>query len=72
MADALGRAVEHYRRHLKLEGRLKELTAELEEPAAYEPGGNAVALNRELAAVSKDLERLTTAWEEATAEAALI
>jgi ATP-binding cassette subfamily F protein 3 len=55
-----------------LEGRLKELTAELEEPSAYEPGGNAVALNRELSAVSKDLERLTAAWEEATAEAALI
>ena len=55
-----------------LEGRLKELTAELEEPAAYESGGNAVALNRELSAVSKDLERLTAAWEEATAEAALI
>jgi len=55
-----------------LEGRLKELTAELEEPAAYEAGGNAVALNRELSAVSKDLERLTAAWEEATAETASI
>jgi ATP-binding cassette subfamily F protein 3 len=55
-----------------LEGRQKELTLALEEPSAYESGGNAVGLNRELSAVSKDLERLTAAWEEATAEAALI
>jgi ATP-binding cassette subfamily F protein 3 len=55
-----------------LEGRQKELTAALEEPTAYEAGGNAVALNRELSAVSKELERLTVAWEKATAEAASI
>ena len=35
-----------------LEGQQKELTAELEDPAAYEPGGRAVAINRELSAVS--------------------
>jgi len=52
------------------EGRQKELTAELEDPAAYEPGGRAVAINRELSAVSAELERLTAEWEKATAELA--
>lgn len=51
-----------------LEGRQKELTAELEDPAAYEPGGRAVAINRELSAVSAELARLTAEWENATAE----
>jgi ATP-binding cassette, subfamily F, member 3 len=51
-----------------LEGRQKELAAELENPAAYEPGGGAVAINRELAAVTHELERLTAGWEMATAE----
>ncbi len=55
-----------------LEGQQKELTAELEDPAAYEPGGRAVAINRELAAVTHELERLTRGWEEATAELALL
>ena len=55
-----------------LEGQQKELTAELEDPAAYEPGGRAVAINRELAAVTHELERLTAGWEEATAELALL
>jgi hypothetical protein len=50
-----------------LEGQQKELAAELEDPAAYEPGGRAVAIDRELAAVSAELERLTAAWEKAAA-----
>ncbi len=48
---------------LKLEGRQKELTAALEDPAAYEAGGNAMALNRESSAVADELERLTAEWE---------
>src|SRR5206468_2296587 len=43
---------------LKLEGRQKELTEELEKPETYERGGAATQLNRELQAVTKDLERL--------------
>ncbi|MBA3543950.1 MAG: ABC-F family ATP-binding cassette domain-containing protein [Chthoniobacterales bacterium] len=54
-----------------LEGQQKELTAELEDPAAYESGGRAVAINRELAAVTGELERLNAAWEKATAELSL-
>jgi len=50
-----------------LEGQQKELIAELENPAAYEPGGRAVAANRELAAVTAELDRLTTEWDGATA-----
>ena len=53
-----------------LEGQQKKLVAELEDPAAYEPGGRAVAINRELAAVTQELERLTAGWEKATAELA--
>jgi ATP-binding cassette subfamily F protein 3 len=49
---------------LKLEGRQKELTEELEKPETYEPGGAATQLNRELQAVAKDLERLTAEWEK--------
>ncbi len=51
-----------------LEGRLKELTAALEDPAAYERGGNAVAINRELSAVSAELTRVTHDWETAAAD----
>ncbi len=54
-----------------LEGRQKELTATLEDPAAYEAGGEALKANRELSAVSTDLERLNLEWEKATAETAL-
>jgi ATP-binding cassette subfamily F protein 3 len=50
-----------------LEGRQKELVAELEDPAAYEPGGRAVAINRELSAVIDDLAHVTAEWEAATA-----
>ena len=42
-----------------LEGQQKELALELEDPAVYEAGGRAVAINRELSAVSDELERLT-------------
>ena len=49
---------------LKLEGRQKELTEELEKPETYERGGAATQLNRELLAISADLERLTAEWEK--------
>jgi ATP-binding cassette, subfamily F, member 3 len=48
---------------LKLEGRQKELTEELEKPETYERGGAATQLNRELQVVTRDLERLTAEWE---------
>jgi len=51
-----------------LEGQQRELVTALEDPAAYQPGGRAVALNRELSAVTDDLARLTKEWETATAE----
>jgi ATP-binding cassette subfamily F protein 3 len=53
-----------------LEGRQRELAAELEDPVVYEPGGRAVAINRELSTVSDELDRLTAEWEGATAELA--
>jgi ATP-binding cassette, subfamily F, member 3 len=49
---------------LKLEGRQKELTEELEKPETYERGGAATQLNRELSAITADLERLTAEWEK--------
>ena len=49
---------------LKLEGRQKELTEELEKPETYERGGAATQLNRELQAVATDLGRLTAEWEK--------
>jgi ATP-binding cassette subfamily F protein 3 len=49
-----------------LEGQQKELVAALEDPSAYETGGRAVAINRELAAVTDDLARLTNEWENVT------
>lgn len=55
---------------LKLEGRQKELTEELEKPETYERGGAATQLNRELQAISADLERLTAEWEKVAAPAA--
>ncbi|HJT81541.1 MAG TPA: ATP-binding cassette domain-containing protein [Chthoniobacterales bacterium] len=51
-----------------LEGQQKELVAALEDPAAYEPGGRAVSINRELAAVTDDLSRLTNEWENVAYE----
>jgi ATP-binding cassette subfamily F protein 3 len=50
-----------------LEGQQRELVTALEDPAAYQPGGDAVALNRELSAVTDDLSGLTKEWETATA-----
>jgi ATP-binding cassette subfamily F protein 3 len=51
-----------------LEGQQKELAAALEDPAAYQPGGRATAINRDLSAVSRDLARLTAEWESVTAK----
>ena len=48
---------------LSLEGRQKELTAELEKPETYEAGGAVMELNRELLAVTEELERLIAEWE---------
>jgi ATP-binding cassette, subfamily F, member 3 len=50
-----------------LEGQQKELFAALEDPAAYQPGGRATAINRDLSAVAHDLARLTAEWESVTA-----
>ena len=46
-----------------LEGRQKEITAELENPATYDAGGAVMNLNRELMSVSESLARLTAEWE---------
>src|SRR5436190_529584 len=50
-----------------LEEQQKELAAALEDPAAYTPGGHAIAINRDLSALSHDLARLTAEWETVTA-----
>src|SRR5437899_4096093 len=52
-----------------LEGQQKELAAALEDPAAYTPGGHAIAISRDLSALSHDLARLTAEWESVTAGA---
>ena len=49
---------------LKLEGRQRELTEELEKPETYERGGAATQLNRELLTVTEDLERVTGEWQK--------
>ncbi len=46
-----------------LEGQQKELAAALEDPAVYESGGRATAINRDLSVVAHDLARLTAEWE---------
>ena len=51
-----------------LEGRQRELSALLEDQAAYEAGGPAIALNREFTSVVKDLARLNEAWARAIAD----
>jgi ATP-binding cassette subfamily F protein 3 len=56
-------------RILTLEGRQKELTAELEKPETYNAGGAAMQLNRELLAVTEELARATREWEGASAVA---
>jgi ATP-binding cassette subfamily F protein 3 len=50
-----------------LEEQQKELVAALEDPAVYTPGGRAVAINRDLSALSLDLAHLTAEWESVTA-----
>ena len=50
-----------------LEQQQKELVAALEDPATYTSGGNAIAINRDLSALSHDLARLTAEWESVTA-----
>ncbi len=50
-------------RVLALEGRQKEIAAELENPAAYEAGGAAVRLNRELMSVTEELSQVMAEWE---------
>jgi ATP-binding cassette subfamily F protein 3 len=50
-----------------LEEQQKELAAALEDPAAYTPGGRAIAINRDLSVLSHDLARLTAEWESVTA-----
>ncbi len=54
---------------IELEERQRELTAKLEDPAAYEPGGNASGLNRELAEVVDKIKTLTADWEKLVEEA---
>jgi ATP-binding cassette, subfamily F, member 3 len=49
-----------------LEAQQKELVAALEDPGAYQPGGRAIVINRDLSALSHDLARLTTEWETIT------
>ena len=50
-----------------LEGQQKELAAALENPAVYESGGRATAINRDLSVVAHDLVQLTAEWENVTA-----
>jgi ATP-binding cassette subfamily F protein 3 len=52
-----------------LEAQQKELVAALEDPAVYEVGGKAVAINRELSTVTDHLARLTAQWENFTSVA---
>jgi ATP-binding cassette subfamily F protein 3 len=54
---------------LTLEGRQREIAAELEKPETYERGGAAMELNRELLAVADELERTTAEWEKLAAAA---
>ena len=56
---------------LSLEGRQREITAELEKPETYERGGAAMELNREMLALTDELQRVTVEWE-ALAETATV
>src|SRR5206468_485326 len=49
-----------------LERQQKELAEALEDPAAYEPGGRAIAINRDLSSLTVQLARLTAEWESVT------
>ncbi len=64
--DQEKRAAEIEMQILNLEGKQKELTAALEDPAAYAAGGNAMVLNRELSSVVDEIARLTAEWEAST------
>jgi ATP-binding cassette subfamily F protein 3 len=61
--DREARARELEMQILTLEGRQRELAAELEKPETYEKGGAATSLNRELLDITADLQRLTAEWE---------
>jgi ATP-binding cassette subfamily F protein 3 len=52
---------------LQLETRQKEIITELERPAAYETGGNATQLNRELQTLTANLEATSERWLSALA-----
>src|SRR6202030_2396357 len=52
-----------------LEEQQRELVAALEDPAVYEVGGKAVAINRELSTVTDHLAQLTAQWENFTSVA---
>ena len=54
---------------LSLEGRQRDLTAELEKPETYGPGGAAMQLNRDLLTVAEELERTTAQWEALAGQA---
>jgi ATP-binding cassette, subfamily F, member 3 len=49
----------------RLEARVVELTAELENPESYQKPGLASQINRELVEVQAELEALTPQWEQA-------
>ena len=68
--EKASRLAEIERQIAALEGQQKELAAALENPAAYEAGGEAMSINRELVAVSDSLERLNSEWESATSDSA--
>jgi ATP-binding cassette subfamily F protein 3 len=53
-----------------LEKRQVELTAQLEKPETYEKPGWALQVNRELSAVTEDLEKVTADWESAATKLA--
>ncbi|MEA3188659.1 MAG: ATP-binding cassette, subfamily er 3 [Chthoniobacter sp.] len=48
---------------LGLELRQKELSNALEKPEAYDAGGGAIQLNRDLLAVTEEIDRVTAEWE---------
>lgn len=52
---------------MELADRQKELTKKLESPETYEDSARAVAVNRELAQVTADLEAYTEEWEKLAA-----
>jgi ATP-binding cassette subfamily F protein 3 len=51
-----------------LEGKQRDLSAELEKPETYAAGGAAMQLNRDLLAVADNLARVTAEWEALAAK----